>query len=223
MIIRMTFEYLYPRREEVQSLLTALLLGAVDTTATALLATLRRLAQNPDLMEALEAEQAAVVAEHGSEWSENAVRSMRLAEAVVKETIRLESPSRLLFRKAMKDTEVDGYRIRKGEILLLHIGETIAHDERWSSDEPEVFKPQRWLCEAGNRVGGWIPFGGGAHLCVGMQLALLEVRLMVAMLARQSCRLKLMEPDEKWKTFPLMKPEHGMPLKITRKSTAVSS
>lgn len=46
---------------------------------------------------------------------------------------------------------------------------------RWQDEaDPLAFKPERW---AGQKDGAWIPFGGGARLCVGYALAMVEMKV----------------------------------------------
>ena len=161
-----------------------------------------------------EALQVEVVAEHGPEITDAALRSMRFAEAVVKETLRLEGPTQIVFRRATADIDISGYHIRKGEKLLMNLGHVVAADERWAAEDPGAFKPERWLCEAGHRTGAWVPFGLGPRMCSGMPLALNEMRVMVAVLAR-GYSFELLEPGERWRSFPLMTPAHGMLLRFS--------
>ena len=64
------------------------------------------------------------MAEHGKEITDAAVRDMEYAEAVCKETLRLNPIVGSLFRKALRDFEVCGYRIRKVCPLLLRRAHT---------------------------------------------------------------------------------------------------
>ena len=59
------------------------------------------------------------MAEHGKEITDTAVRDMEYAEAVCKETLRLNPIVGSLFRKALRDFEVCGFRIRKVRAPLL--------------------------------------------------------------------------------------------------------
>lgn len=193
---------------------TALLLGAIDTTATSLMMAIKFMAQHPDAAAALRQEQATVVATHGPALSDAALRAMLYADAFLKETLRLESPTRVLFRKTMAEYEVEGYRIPAGQKLLVNVGDSIAHDARWAEDSPGSFRPERWLRDEGQKAGAWVPFGGGPRLCLGQQLAWVEMKAMVAVLSR-GYDVELLDPKEKWNTFPLMYPAKGMPLKVT--------
>lgn len=55
----------------------------------------------------------------------------------------------------------------------------MAHYNPVNFEEPEVFRPERFL---GTRPDpdAWIPFGGGRRRCLGMNFALFELRIMLA-------------------------------------------
>ena len=50
--------------------------------------------------------------------------------------------------------------------------------------EPERFRPERFL-DAAPEPYTWLPFGGGAHRCLGAALAELEIRVALGALLRR--------------------------------------
>lgn len=204
--------------EQVQSLVTSLFFGALDTTATTLLLAIRWLALRPDVMDRLRKEQEEVVGKYGEEFTDEAVSAMKYTLAIAKETLRTNSPVKFLFRKAVQDIDIGGYHIPAGERVCLNVVERITYDERWVEDDPAMFKPERWLREEGSRVGGFMPFGGGPRLCLGQGLSFLELRIVLAVIARHY-DVELLDLKENWSSFPLMTPENGMPLRVVQRST----
>jgi cytochrome P450 len=216
-------------RDHIMTLVTSLMLGALDTTATSLMLALRRFALHPDVLTKARAEQDAVIAQHGPELTFETLKHMRYLDGVLKETIRLQTPVQIVFRRAVQDCEIgDGYLIPAGRKILVHVGEAIVNDERWLSTDTnnntndkntnimsKIFEPERWLSDEGGRVGGWLPFGGGPRLCPGQQLAWTEMKLLLAVVAR-GYEVELVEPNEKWAVFPLQKPKQGMPIRVTK-------
>jgi cytochrome P450 len=207
-------------QDHIMTLVTSLMLGALDTTATSLMLSVRRLALHSDVMTKARSEQAEIIAQHGSELTFESLRHMRYLDGVLKETIRLQTPVQMVFRRAVQDCEIgDGYLIPAGRKILVHVGEAIVNDTRWrTTNTADVFLPERWLSEDGKKTGGWLPFGGGPRLCPGQQLAWTEMKMMLATIVR-GYAVELADPNEKWDIFPLMKPKSGMPIKVT----AVSS
>ena len=161
------------KRDHIARGCIALLIGAVDTTAAMMQSALWYVACNPAVMASLQEEQKNIIAKFGSGWTEDVVAACKYAEAVVKETLRLQSPAGVVFRKALKDINLDGeYLIRKGERILISLKSSILADERWANDSPLTFNPERWLTSKGTRSGAWVPFGGGFRQCLGQQVCL---------------------------------------------------
>ena len=75
--------------------------------------------------------------------------------------------------------------IPKGMIVTVPIY-AVHHDPKiWP--EPEKFNPYRFTPEEKAKHGSydWMPFGGGPRNCLGMRLAVLEVKVAVAHLVRK--------------------------------------
>ncbi|KAL4519214.1 hypothetical protein Ndes2437B_g05074 [Nannochloris sp. 'desiccata'] len=124
-------------KDHIMTLVTSLMLGALDTTATSLMLAVRRLALHPEVFSKARAEQADIIAQHGPDFTFDTLRHMRYLDGILKETIRLQSPVQLVFRRAVRDCEIGGgYLIPAGRKILVHVGEAIVNDERWlrSSD-----------------------------------------------------------------------------------------
>jgi cytochrome P450 len=114
------------------------------------------------------------------------LQAMPLLEGVVKETLRLYPPAWLLARSVEGDDEVGGYRLRRGEHVFISPYLTHRHPEHWP--EPDRFIPDRF--SAGVRVPGghrlaYLPFGSGPRICIGNAFAMLELKLVLAMIVQR--------------------------------------
>ena len=136
--------------------------------------------------------------------------------AVVKESLRLYPPVWVLARLAKVDTELAGVAVPKGS-QVLGSQWVIQRDERWFS-EAEHFRPERWLdgsCEKIPRF-AYYPFGGGAHMCLGMHFAHLQVKAFVhQFLLRYRFGLSPGQRVE-MTPIPIPKPKDGLPLRLER-------
>jgi cytochrome P450 len=100
-----------------------------------------------------------------------AVRGDReLLPQAIEETLRWEAPLLVLARRATRDTELGGVNIAAGSNLVISLAAANRDDTRWP--EPDRYHIHR---EAQSHVA----FGAGPHLCLGMHLARLEMRLSV--------------------------------------------
>ena len=94
--------------------------------------------------------------------------------------MRLYPPAWLQMRFVAKESEIDGVKLPVGTLLVL--SQWVMHrlPEIWQ--DPEVFKPERWDPANEQQIppGAYFPFGGGPRTCIGMPLAQLEAKLILA-------------------------------------------
>jgi cytochrome P450 len=163
-------------RDEVMTLFVA----GHETTANALTWTWYLLAKHPSVNDRLRAE---LHADPDSPY----------ADAVLNETLRLYPPAWLLGRDAVREVRTEGWRIRKGATILL--SQLVMHRLPDYFEEPESFKPERWLDPPALPQFAYFPFGGGARKCLGDQFAWTEARIHLSNLA-QRYRFELVTTNE---------------------------
>ena len=170
--------------EIADNVLTMLLAGE-DTTANSLAWTLYFMARHPEIQERMRAEIEAVTG--GGELALFAqTRDLPYTDAVINEAMRLKPVAPLNVLEANRDIRIDGLQIRKGDAVAI-LSRAIARRE---TAEPLRFDPERWLRaegEGGRRTvnpRSFLPFGAGPRLCPGRSLALLEMKVVLAMVAR---------------------------------------
>lgn len=105
--------------------------------------------------------------------------------AVVKESLRLHPPVWLMTRDVALPAKVAGYEVGPGDQLVFS-PYLLQRDARWW-DDPDRFRPERWLHESPARRArhAYIPFSGGARICAGYRLGLLQLTLAAALLATE--------------------------------------
>ena len=91
-----------------------------------------------------------------------------LSVALVRETLRLNE-SRYLYRTARDDVMIGRFRIPKGWLIRLCIGE--AHENPRHFPDPRRFDPSRFMGSP-PRPDQYCPFGAGAHACLGEDITL---------------------------------------------------
>ncbi len=86
---------------------------------------------------------------------------------VVKETLRLYPPGWMGSRRLTRELDFEGVVLPRGAMVLYSSYLSARDPLLW--DAPEVFRPERW--EAAPPAWAYLPFGGGARICLGMHLA----------------------------------------------------
>ena len=172
---------------EVEDNCVTLFLGGIDTSASALTWWMAYMAAHPEHAQRAREEVAQVM---GTDWVSGELDPGRLAsltfvEATLKEAMRLRPPIVGPFnRRAQRDISLYGHQIRRGDLVSGSIW-TLHHDERWFP-EPETFNPDRFMPGAPSIPrGALMPFGSGPHVCLGQHFAMLEMKLVTALLLSQ--------------------------------------
>ena len=139
------------------------------------------------------------------------------AGLVLKEALRLYPPLPAIPRRAVNDCEFDGYQILKGQQVIVSPYFTQRLPEIWS--EPNTFDPERFSKERGEDLKhkhAWIPFGGGAHKCLGIHFAELQIKLVLFKLLK---RYQIGVSDDyemPYRPVPIGKPIDLLPLTLVR-------
>jgi cytochrome P450 len=117
---------------------------------------------------------------------------LRYLDQVIKEAMRLFPPVGLIPRQVVKDFAYRGLALPAGS--QVHVSPYLLHRHARYWDDPHAFWPERFDTERLDHrpvtKGAYIPFGSGIRRCIGDQLALLEIKLMVV-LTLQRFRLQV--------------------------------
>lgn len=153
-------------RDEVMTLFVA----GHETTANLLLWAWYLLAKHPACAEQLREDLRA--AEHPP-----------YLDAVLEETLRLYPPVWVLGREAKAEVGAGGWRVRKGATVLM--SQLVLHRTAATFEEPDAFRPERWLARRDLEPFAFLPFGAGSRKCIGDEFARTEARIVLASLARR--------------------------------------
>jgi cytochrome P450 len=108
--------------------------------------------------------------------------ALPFADACINETMRLKPVAPIIILQPARDTTIADIEVPK-DTLLMCLMRAGAIDERRFPDA-RAFDPGRWLSGASGaspkRVS--MPFGAGPRLCPGRYLAILEMKMVMAML-----------------------------------------
>lgn len=173
--------------EVVGNVLTILLAGE-DTTAHTLTWALYLLHKNPQVWRELVAEVDAALADTPVPNSFEAARGLPYIEACVNEAMRLRPVAPMLFMENNRETVLGELRV-PADTLVFCVMRKASVDAATVGDAAE-FRPSRWREAAATDeaerglLKASMPFGSGPRLCPGRYLAMLEMKMVLAMIAR---------------------------------------
>ena len=100
--------------------------------------------------------------------------------AVINEVLRLYPPAYIMARTSIAPSSIGGYDFPVGSTML--VSQWVMHRDARYFDEPDSFRPERWLDGLADRLpaGAYFPFGDGPRRCIGQGFALLESALVIA-------------------------------------------
>ncbi len=168
--------------DEICNELIMFLVAGHDTTATILAYALWALGRHPEMQSKVAAEASAA---GGRELTYEDIPRLKYSVQVLREALRLCPPGATVPRYAIRDIEVDGYRVERGSLVAFGIYAVQRDPCYW--DDPLVFKPERFEAGRDKERDRWQykPFGGGPRSCIGEHFAMLEATLALATIVRR--------------------------------------
>lgn len=121
------------------------------------------------------------------------IEAVRFARQTVQEAMRIYPPVPLFTREAVDDDVLGRYEVPGGTSLL--ISQFLTHRDPDIWEDPLAFRPERFHPDRHEERPrySFYPFGGGARMCIGRQLSLIEAQVILS-LAASEVRLKLESP-----------------------------
>ena len=173
--------------EEIVGNTFTLLLAGEDTTAHTMAWTIWLLASRPEIQARCADEADEMLGGDLFPLEFETVARLRYGEAVLRESMRLRPVAPILGAEPLTDTIVAGTHIPAGTRLMLLTRHASLHGGGF--ERANDFDPERWL-DAGDQTGAapdqksFLAFGAGPRFCPGRNLAFLESKTAMAMIAR---------------------------------------
>jgi cytochrome P450 len=196
--------------------LLTLFFAGHETSATSLSWIHYLLSEHPDVRQKMRSEIDAVL---GDKLDPSAEEVDRLAytEQVINESLRMYSPIHSISRVALEDDSIGGYSIPAGSMIYVSLHAMHRSPSLWPN--PDRFDPERFSPEAvaEQERFAFIPFAAGHRNCIGATMAVVELKLVMAQIAK---RFELRH-DPSHRIVPtagtVMHPRGGMPMFIRRR------
>ncbi|MDF2466901.1 MAG: cytochrome [Ramlibacter sp.] len=160
--------------DDVVNHMIFLMMAAHDTSTITLCSMFYQLAKHPEWQERLRHE-AFALGKRDLEYPD--LEKLADTGLVMKEALRLLTPVHGIPRKTTRDVEFKGYHIPAGTFIAVSPIVTHRLPEWWSN--PEAFDPERFSegrAEHKKHMYQYVPFGGGAHMCIGLHFAEMQVK-----------------------------------------------
>lgn len=193
--------------DELIGQLFLLFFAGHDTTRTALAWTLFLLAQHPAVLADVLDELHGVLG--GDAPSVAQLGRLPLLERVLKESMRLFPPAPLTGRITVTPVMLGGREFRAGTEVILSFYHS--HRDPDLYPEPLRFRPARWESFSPGPH-EYVPFGGGVRMCIGAGFAMMEAKIVLAMLLQRFCFA--LDPAGRFdrKCSVVLSLRHGLPV-----------
>jgi len=205
--------------EEIINHPNFVLFAAHDTTTSVLSQMFHYLGKRPDWQERLRAEVRAVGENGGPPSWEELQQRMPVAEQLVLEVLRLNPSVTIMMRRLLRDAELGGVQL-PAHTRIFHMP-CFNHrmPEHWTA--PHDFDPDRFSEERAEHKRApflYVPFGGGAHKCIGMHFAKLQAKLFLHRFMRRHRFRHAPGYADELAVVPLPRPRDDLPLMVERLS-----
>jgi len=190
--------------QQVQDEVITLLTAGIETSALVLSWLFHEIARHPEVERTLHDEVDEVLG--GRQATAEDVPRLVYTRQVINEVLRMY-PLWILMRRVTTEVDLGGVRLSPGTEVI--VSPHAMHFDPRFHHHPDRFDPDRWTSERAKDLprGAYIPFGAGAHQCIGNSFAMTEVAIVVATIAA------------KWRLVPVT----DKPVRVKYTTTAYPS
>ena len=200
---------------EISDHMIFLMMAAHDTTTSALSSLVHLLLEHPEWQERARDE----VRERAAPITWDDRTALPVLDRCFDEAIRLFPPVPYASRQSLRPCQLAGFEIPADVLIAPAALVTHRLPEFWSSPDrfdPDRFSPGR--AEHTKHSHMYFPFGGGAHICIGLHFARIQVK---AVMNELLARYRIVNPPgpRRPRTFasvPMACPRDGLPVAFER-------
>jgi cytochrome P450 len=158
-------------RDEIMTIFIA----GHETTACALSWAVYAIGKNKEVLTKLREE----INSFTGEINFDTIFSLQYFKMVVEETLRMYPPAWSMGRRTYAIDTFGNYQVRPDTNILIPIYYMHHHKDYW--EKPEEFIPERFHPSTRNNINRFVylPFGGGARMCIGNHFAMMEMILVL--------------------------------------------
>lgn len=195
---------------EIVDQVVGLVFAGHDTTALAMTYSLHQIAAHPNVQQRFHAELEEVLNSDPPTLSD--IGELKLTERILRETLRLYPPIHTIPRVTTEPVEINGYRLKPETRAHLSVWAVHRDSRHW--EDPHEWRPTRWENTSPRDAGyAYVPFGAGPRVCLGRRFALMEAKLVLAVVGQQFELDSLCELE--FSPMTTTQPAHGVPVRIS--------
>jgi cytochrome P450 len=199
--------------DEIVDHMNFLMMAAHDTITSSATSLVMLLGQHPEWQEKLRVEMSGIGV-NGDDLPYEKLNDLVLTDYAFKESLRMIPPVPSIPRRAIKDFSFGGYDFKAGTYVGIAPGFTHQMPEYWP--EPGKFDPLRFEPEQvkARHKYAWVPFGGGAHMCLGLHFAYMQIKILMWHMLRSGTIELPAGSGDKWQAWPIPQPKDGLPVRL---------
>ena len=196
--------------QDIVDHMSFLMMAAHDTLTSSITSFVYRLAANPQWQERLRGELDGLKLAPDAPLPFERLDDLVLTEMAFKEAMRITPPVPSIPRRALRDFEFKGFRIPAGTGVNINPLYTHHMPDVWP--EPDRFDPMRFGdAAARNRHRyAFVPFGGGAHMCIGLNFAYMQAKCFAWHFLNQVDVSIAPGYRPGWQMWPIPQPRDGL-------------
>ena len=200
-------------RQEVLAHLTFTIAASFDALSSGTVSTLHYLSRDLDWQARVREELCGGIGSPaGITLAE--LQACPMSDWALKEALRLNAAAPVLWRRAIRDVEFAGHLLPAGTVVGVNPMLTHLLESLWP--EPTRYDPERFAPEPSRlrHRFAYVPFGGGAHGCLGANFASLQVRSLLRTLLERFEITPADDRPQQWYHWPNCRPLGGMHLSL---------
>ncbi|KAJ0985344.1 hypothetical protein J5N97_003700 [Dioscorea zingiberensis] len=113
------------------------------------------------------------------------IQKMKSLTMVIQETLRLYPPASFIVRETFKEMKFGEFQLPKGINIWIPVSTMHQDMDIWGSDA-DKFNPERFMNGVSGACNGhgyiYMPFGFGSRTCLGLNFAMVELKVVLSML-----------------------------------------
>ena len=199
--------------DEIVDHMNFLMMAAHDTITSSATSMTMLLARHPEWQDKLRAEMLGLGI-NDEDLPYDRLGELVLTDYAFTEALRMIPPVPSIPRRAIKPFSFGGYDFPAGTYVGIQPAYTHMMKDYWP--DPETFDPLRFEPEQvkARHKYAWVPFGGGAHMCLGLHFAYMQIKILMWHMLRTH-RIEIGEGSgSKWQAWPIPKPRDGLPVTL---------